>query len=337
MNAHMKLYSNEHFLDSKHPLGKAMQVHMLASLNLKLLEPFEYSTWAIILLVSIQAAAFSIFVFEWLGPKSYNMQRYPPPVEAENDMQGIAYWLVWATLFGASVSTVIYKTACTENLDIPRSMVSRFMALVWAAFGLTFVAVYTANLAAFMITRVQYYDFKGVHDERLIYPERYIPPFLYGTVEGGNTHETMKRNWLRMNQYVTNKKLFRDNIMAGIRAVKNEELLNYCLRELHAFIYDAVVLDYQAGKDSKCELMTVGKWSTVTGYGIGFPKNSPHVQKVNRFMLQYQQNGDLERLQNFWMTGACTPDSNSQTRSAPLGIENFMSAFFLLIVGIVSY
>lgn len=57
---------------------------------------------------------------------------------------------------------------------------------------------------------------------QLIYPETYTPPFLYGTVEGGNTHETMKRNWLRMNQYVTNKKLFRDNISAGIQAVKNE-------------------------------------------------------------------------------------------------------------------
>lgn len=39
-------------------------------------------------------------------------------------------------------------------------------------------------------------------------------------------------------------------------------------RELDAFIYDAVVLDYQAGKDANCELITVGKWATMTGYGM---------------------------------------------------------------------
>src|SRR5262249_13405028 len=67
-----------------------------------------------------------------------------------------SYWLVWATLFSASVTT-----------DVPRSSVSRFMSLVWAAFGLTFLAVYTANLAAFMITRVQYHDLVGLDDDKV--------------------------------------------------------------------------------------------------------------------------------------------------------------------------
>uniref|UniRef100_A0A7E4ULG2 Glutamate receptor n=2 Tax=Panagrellus redivivus TaxID=6233 RepID=A0A7E4ULG2_PANRE len=279
------------------------------------LEPFEYSTWAVILLVSIQGAALSIFIFEWVSPSSFNMKKYPPPGHKFSLCR--SYWLVWATLFSASVST-----------DVPRSTVSRFMSLVWAAFGLTFLAVYTANLAAFMITRVQFYDLSGIDDDMITNAADQKPAFRYGTIEGGNTHETMKRNWKRMHEYVTSNNFFSENVAAGVEAVRREQL--------DAFIYDAVVLDYQAGKDANCELLTVGKWSAMTGYGIGFPKNSPHVQRVNQLMLQYQQKGDLERLQNFWLTGACVPASNSQNTSAPLGIENFMSAFVLLGMGILA-
>lgn len=278
------------------------------------LEPFEYSTWVVILLVSIQGAAFAIFIFEWVSPYSFNMSRYPPPDHKFSLCR--SYWLVWATLFSASVST-----------DVPKSTVSRCMALVWAAFGLTFLAVYTANLAAFMITRVQFYDLSGINDPLITNPDMHQPPFRYGTVDGGNTHETMKRNWKKMHEYVQKNKFFRDNISAGVEAVRNEGL--------DAFVYDAVVLDYWAGKDANCELMMVGKWASMTGYGIGFPKNSPHTALVNQHMLQYQQKGDLERLANFWLTGACSPDSHSQTHSAPLGVENFLSAFFLLGGGII--
>uniref|UniRef100_A0A915LVZ2 Uncharacterized protein n=1 Tax=Meloidogyne javanica TaxID=6303 RepID=A0A915LVZ2_MELJA len=205
------------------------------------LEPFEYSTWAIILVVSIQGAALSIFLFEWFSPDSFDMKNYPPP----------------------GLDILLSKK---EFLDVPRSTVSRFMSLIWAAFGISLGGIYTANLAAFMITRVQYYKLIGVDDEKLNFPELQNPPFRFGTVEGGNTHETMRRNWHRMHSYVEQNQFYRDNISAGVE-------------ELDAFIYDAVVLDHQAGKDPNCGLMTVGKWASMTGYGIGFPKNSPLVSR----------------------------------------------------------
>uniref|UniRef100_A0AAF5D3Z3 Uncharacterized protein n=1 Tax=Strongyloides stercoralis TaxID=6248 RepID=A0AAF5D3Z3_STRER len=278
------------------------------------LEPFEYSTWAIILFVAIQVAAFAIFLFEWVSPYSFNMRKYPPPGHRFSLCR--SYWLVWATLFSASVST-----------DVPKSMVSRFFSLVWAAFGLTFLAVYTANLAAFMITRVQFHDLTGVDDYRLRHAADQSPEFTFSTVENGNTHENMKRNWKELNNYVTSRKLFVDNVSAGIDAVRKGKL--------QAFIYDAVPLDYLAGKDANCELIMVGKWASMTGYGIGFPKNSPYLKEVNKFLMEYQKSGYLERIQNFWITGACQKDFNGQSQSAPLGIENFLSAFMLLGIGVI--
>ena len=59
-------------------------------------------------------------------------------------------------LFGASVST-----------DNPRGMSSRFLGNVWALFALVFLASYTANLAAFMITIDEFYDLSGIDDWRV--------------------------------------------------------------------------------------------------------------------------------------------------------------------------
>ena len=53
------------------------------------------------------------------------------------------------------------------------------------------------------------------------------------------------------------------------------------------------MLQYNVGRDPECDLITVGKWYAMTGYGVGFFKGSPYVEEVNKHLLQLQHNGML--------------------------------------------
>ena len=45
--------------------------------------------------------------------------------------------------------------------------------------------------------------------------------------------------------------------------------------------------------------------------------------------------GDLERLRRFWLTGTCNPKKEEKKASEPLAPEQFLSAFLLLLCGIL--
>ena len=49
----------------------------------------------------------------------------------------------------------------------------------------------------------------------------------------------------------------------------------------------------------------------------------------------YCFSGDMERLQKFWLSGACTSKTEDGESSQPLGILNFTSAFILLAGGML--
>lgn len=71
------------------------------------------------------------------------------------------------------------------------------------------------------------------------------------------------------------------------------------------------------------------------GYGLAFSRNSKYLKMFNRHLLEMRSNGDLERLRRYWMAGSCSPGKQEHKSSDPLALEQFLSAFLLLMAGIL--
>lgn len=85
-------------------------------------------------------------------------------------------------------------------------------------------------------------------------------------------------------------------------------LLNVCsfYRKLDAFIYDAAVLNYMAGRDDGCKLVTIGSGYifATTGYGIALQKGSYWKRLVDLAILSII--GDGEALAHTFCTASVT-------------------------------
>ncbi|KAJ6638651.1 Glutamate receptor ionotropic, NMDA 2B [Pseudolycoriella hygida] len=280
------------------------------------LEPFDTASWMLVGIVAIQAATFMIFLFEWLSPSGFDMKLSLQTASVIPYRFSLfrTYWLVWAVLFQAAV-----------HVDSPRGFTARFMTNVWAMFAVVFLAIYTANLAAFMITREEFHEFTGLDDLRLSKPYTHKPSFKFGTIPYSHTDSTIDKYFPNMHMYMSQYN--KSSVAEGIQSVLSGGL--------DAFIYDGTVLDYLVAQDEDCRLLTVGSWYAMTGYGLAFSRNSKYVNMFNKRLLEFRANGDLERLRRYWMTGTCRPGKQEHKSSDPLALEQFLSAFLLLMAGIL--
>ena len=48
-------------------------------------------------------------------------------------------------------------------------------------------------------------------------------------------------------------------------------------------------------QDDDCEILTVGAWYGMTGYGVGFRRGSKHLVEFNEKLMQYKDNGKSVR------------------------------------------
>uniref|UniRef100_A0A8C4PYB0 Ionotropic glutamate receptor C-terminal domain-containing protein n=1 Tax=Eptatretus burgeri TaxID=7764 RepID=A0A8C4PYB0_EPTBU len=264
-------------------------------------------------ILCLLVSGIAVFVFEYFSPVGYNRE-----LASGKEPGGPAFtigksiWLLWAIVFNNSVPV--------EN---PRGTTSKFMVSVWAFFAVIFLASYTANLAAFMIQE-DYVDMvSGMSDSKFQNPTQQHPAFRFGTVPNGSTERNIRNNYPHMHAYMS--KFNQKNVERALVSLKTGKL--------DAFIYDAAVLNYMAGKDEGCRLVTIGsgKVFATTGYGIALQKNSRWKRAIDLALLQFIGDGEMDELEMIWLTGICHGERND-VMSSKLDVDNMAGVFYMLVV-----
>uniref|UniRef100_A0A669F5X6 Glutamate receptor n=1 Tax=Oreochromis niloticus TaxID=8128 RepID=A0A669F5X6_ORENI len=275
------------------------------------LEPFSASVWVMMFVMLLIVTAIAVFLFEFVSPLGFNrnLAQGKDP-HGPSFTIGKAIWLLWGLVFNNSVPV--------QN---PRGTTSKFIVSVWAFFAVIFLASYTANLAAFMIQEEFVDQVTGLSDKKFQSPYSYSPPFRFGTVPNGSTERNIRKNYPDMHQYMT--KYHQTGVVDALISLKTGKL--------DAFIYDAAVLNYMAGRDDGCKLVTIGSGYifATTGYGIALQKGSYWKRLVDLAILSIIGDGEMEELEAQWLTGICHNEKN-EVMSSQLDVDNMAGVFYML-------
>ncbi|XP_057188480.1 glutamate receptor, ionotropic, N-methyl D-aspartate 2B, genome duplicate b isoform X3 [Triplophysa rosa] len=275
------------------------------------LEPFSADVWVMMFVMLLIVSAVAVFIFEYFSPVGYNRcladGREPG---GPSFTIGKAVWLLWGLVFNNSVPV--------QN---PKGTTSKIMVSVWAFFAVIFLASYTANLAAFMIQEEYVDQVTGLSDKKFQHPNDFSPPFRFGTVPNGSTERNIRNNYKEMHSYMTS--FHQKNVNEALHSLKSGKL--------DAFIYDAAVLNYMAGRDEGCKLVTIGSGYifATTGYGIAIQKDSGWKRAVDLAILQLFGDGEMEEFEALWLTGICHNEKN-EVMSSQLDVDNMAGVFYML-------
>uniref|UniRef100_A0A8C2DGD4 Glutamate receptor n=1 Tax=Cyprinus carpio TaxID=7962 RepID=A0A8C2DGD4_CYPCA len=277
------------------------------------LEPYSPAVWVMMFVMCLTVVAVTVFVFEYFSPVGYNRSLVSAKDPGGPTFTiGKSVWLLWGIVFNNSVP-----------IENPKGTTSKIMVLVWAFFAVIFLASYTANLAAFMIQE-QYIDtVSGLSDKKFQKPQDQYPPCRFGTVPNGSTERNIRSNYPEMQSHMV--KYNQKGVEDALNSLKTGKL--------DAFIYDAAVLNYMAGKDEGCKLVTIGsgKVFATTGYGIALQKESRWKRPIDLALLQFLADGDTQKLQTVWLTGICR-NEKKEVMSSKLDIDNMAGVFYMLLV-----
>ncbi|CAF0746785.1 unnamed protein product [Rotaria sp. Silwood1] len=271
------------------------------------LQPFSWTTWCMIFLVLNAAALFETF-FEWhspygLTPKGRRRQKVFSLASALT--------LSWSIVFSHTFKTKSPK--CWSN---------RFLGNVWGGFGIVFIAIYTAKLAAFMVeieetqiaTNVQ-----GIVDEC-----RKMSQCSIGIVANTSDEEYLKRFFTNT---LYTRKQYVSSYAHGIKLLRE--------RSITYLLMDHSMARYYLTREVFKSIRISGDNFGAFGLSLGFSKFDTDLKyDITNILLSYVDKGIIQRLHDDWYVYEnCEIKRLNDNRE--LSFDRFIGVFILLGTGMI--
>ncbi|KAF2904869.1 hypothetical protein ILUMI_01302 [Ignelater luminosus] len=215
-----------------------------------------------------------------------------------------------------------------QGCDIlPKGISTRMVTGMWWFFCLIMTASYTANMAAFLTMERMGPTIENAED--LARQSK----IKYGLVTGGSTETFIReskfplyhRIWSFMQQ--ASPSVFEKGNAEGVKRVRQS-------KGMYAFFMESSSIEYEMSKH--CDLIQVGPWLDVKGYGIAMPVNSAYRTELSGAVLKMQEMGQLHELKEKWWKGKCEKESSDKESATSMGLSNVGGVFVVLGGGITT-
>jgi len=185
-------------------------------------------------------------------------------LQNESWIKGIAeaFWWILTTMFGQ------------EEVH-PKGLSSRIIAFMWIPFGVICVSLFTATVTASLTAQQIQNTIESIDDLR---------GKSVLTVSGSTSKKYLDEHGIKPEVVGSISKAY-PQLEAG---------------KYDAIVYDAPVLQYYADHEGKNKVVTVGKLLKRESYGLVFASGSPLREQVNQALLQMQDEGTIDRLNQKW-------------------------------------
>jgi len=159
----------------------------------------------------------------------------------------------------------------TQSEEMPKTVIGRFMAVVWMFFAIIFTAYVTAALTANLTLQSLRGDIQGPGD---------LPGKKVANLAGSTSEDYLKLNKTRAVPFETINKAL-EALEAG---------------KVQAVVYDAPILAYYANNEGKGNTQLVEPIFRPESYGIALQNNSAFRRRINLALLKIREDGTYDTL-----------------------------------------